>query len=296
MSMSSTARPSLYAKARLGTPAGGLRMPGLQARARLQQAPGLLSMATVTVPELLLLATAGVVAGAASAMAGGASLLTFPVLLALGLPPLAANVTNTTGLIPTAIGAALASREELEGQRDLMLFLCPPMIAGSLAGGGILLLTPPGWFEAIVPFLIAGSALLLLVQPWIIARAGRRLRGGNRRGAWIAAGCVAVYAGYFGAAAAVLFMALVGLFTTVSIHRLNALKNVLLGAGNAFAAALFAIVAPVHWAAACALAIGSLAGGAGGVRLVRRVPPRPLRIGVAVLGLSIAAWLVATGT
>jgi uncharacterized membrane protein YfcA len=230
---------------------------------------------TVTVPELLLLATAGVVAGAASAMAGGASLLTFPVLLALGLPPLAANVTNTTGLIPTAIGAALASREELEGQRDLMLFLCPPMIAGSLAGGGILLLTPPGWFEAIVPFLIAGSALLLLVQPWIIARAGRRLRDGNRRGAWIAAGCVAVYAGYFGAAAAVLFMALVGLFTTVSIHRLNALKNVLLGASNAFAAALFAMVAPVHWAAACALALGSLAGGAGGVRLVRRVPPRP---------------------
>ena len=250
----------------------------------------------MTVPELLLLATAGVVAGAASAMAGGASLLTFPVLLALGLSPLAANVTNTTGLIPTAVGAALASREELENQLDLMTFLFPPMVAGSLAGAAILLLAPPGVFGAVVPFLIAGSALLLLAQPWIIARAGRRLRDGNRRGAWIAAGCVAVYAGYFGAAAAVLFTALVGLFTTVSMHRLNALKNVLLGASNAFAAVLFALVAPVHWPAACALAFGSLAGGAGGVRLVRRVPHRPLRIGVAIIGLSIAAWLLATDT
>ena len=249
----------------------------------------------MTLPELLLLAAAGVVAGAASAMAGGASLLTFPVLLALGLPPLDANVTNTTGLVPTAVGAALASREELEGQRDLMIFLCPPMIAGSLAGAAILLLAPPGVFGAVVPFLIAASALLLLVQPWIIARAGQRLRDGNRRGAWIAAGCVAVYAGYFGAAAAVLFMALVGLFTTVSVHRLNALKNVLLGICNAFAALLFALVAPVHWPAACALALGGVAGGAIGVRLVRRIPPRPLQIGVGVIGLAIAAWLAATG-
>jgi uncharacterized protein len=195
-------------------------------------------MTGMTLPELLLLAAAGMVAGTVSAMAGGASLLTFPMLLALGLPPLAANVTNTTGLIPTAVGAALASREELEGQRSLMIFLLAPMIAGSLAGAAILLLIPSGVFGAIVPFLIAGSALLLLVQPWIIARAGRRLRDGDRRGAWIAAGCVAVYAGYFGAAAAVLFMALVGLFTTVSVHRLNALKNVLLGVSNTFAAGL----------------------------------------------------------
>ncbi len=250
----------------------------------------------MTGPELLLLAAAGVVAGAASAMAGGASLLTFPVLLALGLPPLAANVTNTTGLVPVAVGAALASREELEGQRDLMIFLSPPMIAGSLAGAAILLLAPPGVFEAIVPFLIGGSALLLLAQPWIIARAGRRLRDGSRRGSWIAAGCVAVYAGYFGAAAAVLFMALVGLFTTVSMHRLNALKNVLFGVCNAFAAGIFALVAPVHWPAACALALGSMAGGAGGVRIVRRIPARPLRIGVGLIGLTIAAWLLVKGT
>ena len=242
-----------------------------------------------------MLAAAGVVAGAASAMAGGASLLTFPVLLALGLPPLDANVTNTTGLIPTAVGAALASREELEGQRSLMTFLCPPMIAGSLAGAALLLLAPAGVFEAVVPALLAASALLLLFQPWIIARAGRRLRDGDRRGAWIAAGCVAVYAGYFGAAAAVLFMAVVGLFTTVSVHRLNALKNVLLGISNAFAAVLFALVAPVHWPAACALALGSMAGGAAGVRIVRRFPPRPLQIGVAIIGLLIAAWLVAEG-
>jgi uncharacterized protein len=252
-------------------------------------------MAWMTLPELLVLAAAGAVAGTASAMAGGASLLTFPVLLALGLQPLDANVTNTTGLVPTAVGAALASREELEGQGGLMASLWPPMVAGSLVGAAILLLAPDEVFGAVVPFLIAGSAVLLLVQPWIVARAGRRLHERNRRGAWISAFCVAIYAGYFGAAGGILFMALVGLFTTVSLHRLNALKNVLMGISNAVAAVLFALVAPVYWPAVCALALGSLAGGAGGVRIVRRIPPRPLRIGVAVIGLSIAAWLMATG-
>lgn len=251
--------------------------------------------APMTVAELLTLAGAGVVAGAASAMAGGASLLTFPLLLGLGLPPLAANVTNTTGLVPTAAGAALASRDELAGQRGMVTFLLVPTIAGSAAGAGILLLAPAGVFDATVPFLIAGSAVLLLAQPGIVARAGRRLRDGSRRGAWLSAGAVAVYAGYFGAAAAVLFMALLGLFTTVSVHRLNAVKNVLIGAGNAVAAVVFALVAPVHWPAACALAIGSLAGGAAGVRLARRVPARPLRTGIALVGLAIAAWLAVTG-
>jgi uncharacterized membrane protein YfcA len=243
----------------------------------------------------LLLVAAGLVAGTVSAMAGGASLLTFPVLLAVGLPPLDANVTNTTGLVPTSIGAALASRLELEGQRSRLAFLAVPTVLGAVAGAAVLLTTPPGVFEDLVPFLIAGSSVLLLVQPWIVARAGHRLLRSDRRGSWASAFVTGLYAGYFGAAAAVLFMALVGLFSTHSIHQLNAIRNVLIGVSNAVAAVIFAFVAPVHWEAAGALAVGALAGGMAGARLARRVPGRPLRLGIALVGLAVAVWIGATG-
>ena len=244
--------------------------------------------------EALLLACAGVAAGTASAIAGGATLLTFPVLLALGLPPLTANVTNTTGLVPTSLGAALASQEELRGKRSRIAFLAVPTVLGALTGAAALLSAPPGVFEAVVPFLIAASSLLLLLQPVIVVRAAQRLQGMHRRGSWVSAFLACVYAGYFGAAAAVLFMALVGLFSTESIHQLNAIKNVLIGVANAVAAVIFAFAAPVNWAAAGVLAIGSLAGGALGGRVVRRIPARPLRIGIAAVGLAVAAWLALT--
>ena len=239
----------------------------------------------------LLLVAAGLVAGTASAMAGGASLLTFPILLALGLPPLAANVTNTTGLVPTSVGAALASRLELEGQRSRLAFLAVPTVLGSGVGATLLLTTPATAFEAMVPFLIAGSSLLLFGQPWIVARAGHRLLASDRRGSWVSAFITGMYAGYFGAAAAVLFMALVGLFSTESIHQLNAIRNVLIGVANAVAMVIFAFAAPVHWSAAGALALGSLGGGMAGARLARRVPARPLRVGIALVGLAVAAWI-----
>lgn len=243
----------------------------------------------------LLLAAAGLVAGTASAMVGGASLLTFPTLLALGLPPLAANVTNTTGLVPTSVGAALASRLELEGQRSRLAYLAVPTVLGAGTGAIVLLTTPARVFEAVVPFLIAGSSLLLLGQPWIVARAGKRLLRSDRRGSWASAFASGLYAGYFGAAAAVLFMALVGLFSTESLHQLNAIRNVLIGVANAVAMVIFAFAAPVHWAAAGALALGSLGGGMAGARLARRVPARPLRVGIALVGLAAAAWIAAAG-
>jgi uncharacterized protein len=245
----------------------------------------------VSALELLLLAGAGLVAGTASAMAGGASLLTFPVLLALGLSPLSANVTNTTGLVPTSVGAAIASREELAGRRGRLAFLAVPTVLGALAGAAALLLAPPGVFEAIVPFLIAGSSVLLLAQPSIVRLAGQRLVARRERGAWLGALAACVYAGYFGAGAAVLLMALVGLFSTESIHELNAMKNVLIGLANAVAAVTFAFAAPVEWAAVAALAVGSLAGGMAGGRLVRLIPARPLRIGIAAVGVGVAVWL-----
>ena len=146
-----------------------------------------------------------------------------------------------------------------------------------------------------MPYLITGASLLLLAQPWIIARAGQRLRRSDRRGSWASAFASGLYAGYFGAAAAVLFMALVGLFSTESIHQLNAIRNVLIGVSNAVAMVIFAFAAPVHWDAAGALAVGSLVGGMAGARLARRVPAGPLRVAIVLVGLAVAAWIALGG-
>jgi uncharacterized membrane protein YfcA len=245
----------------------------------------------VTLLQALGLAGAGLVAGTASAMAGGASILTFPVLLAMGVPPLTANVTNTVGLSPTVIGTALGALPELRAQRARLAALMPPVLVGAVAGAVLLLTTPGDVFEAIVPALIAGSCLLMLAQPWLVRHTLRGGRGWRRLAAQASTLLVGLYTGYFGAASGVLFLALVGLVSTATLHQLNASKNVLVGAANAVATVIFAAVAPVRWPMAAALAIGSLIGGGIGTQLVRRVPAPHLRAGIALVGLAVAVRL-----
>jgi uncharacterized protein len=245
----------------------------------------------MTLLQALTLAAAGLVAGTASAMAGGASIITFPVLLAMGVPPLTANVTNTVGLTPVVIGAALGSAPELRVQRARLSALGPTVVVGAIGGATLLLSTPAETFEAIVPALIAGSCLLLLAQPRLVRHtvsAGRR-----RRVVWAQASTlvVGVYTGYFGAASGVLFLALVGLVSAASLHELNAAKNVLVGVANVAATAIFVFFAPVRWPMAAALAVGSVLGGALGAWLVRRVPAPHLRTGIALVGLAVAVRL-----
>jgi uncharacterized membrane protein YfcA len=245
----------------------------------------------VTLLQALGLAAAGLLAGTTSAMAGGASIITFPVLLAMGVPPLTANVTNTVGLSPVVIGSALGSAPELRGQRARLTALMPPALVGALAGAVLLLSTPGETFEAIVPALIAGSCLLMLAQPWLVRhtlRGGRRWR---RSVAQASTFLVGLYTGYFGAASGVLLLALVGLVSTASLHELNAAKNVLVGAANALAMVIFAVVAPVRWPMAAALAVGAVIGGGLGANLVRRVPAPKLRTGIALVGLAVAVRL-----
>jgi uncharacterized membrane protein YfcA len=244
----------------------------------------------VTLLQALALAGAGLVAGTASAMAGGASIITFPVLLAMGVPPLDANVTNTVGLSPIVIGTGLGAIPELRAQRDRLAALAPPALVGAVAGATLLLTTPSDVFEAIVPALIAISCVLLLLQPWLVRHT---LRGG-RFSRWVAqlsTLVVGLYTGYFGAASGVLFLALVGLVSVASLHELNASKNLLVGAANALATAIFAVVAPVKWPMAAAIAVGSVLGGGLGARLVRIVPAPKLRAGIAVVGLLVAVRL-----
>jgi uncharacterized membrane protein YfcA len=245
----------------------------------------------MTVLQALALAAAGLAAGTTSAMAGGASIITFPVLLAMGVPPLAANVTNTVGLAPIVVGTALGSAPELRGQRGRLTALGPTALVGGLGGAIVLLSTPAATFRAIVPGLIAGSCLLLLAQPWLVRHT---LRSGRRRrhaAAQASTFLVGFYTGYFGAASGVLFLALVGLVSTASLHDLNAVKNMLVGAANLLATVVFVLVAPVRWPMAAALAVGSVLGGAVGAHLVRRVPARYLRTGIALVGLAVAARL-----
>jgi uncharacterized membrane protein YfcA len=244
----------------------------------------------VSTLAILALLGAGTAAGVASTVASLASVVSYPVLLALGLPPVTANVTNTVALVFTGVGAAGGSRRELAGQGRLIRRLGALTAAGGAAGAALLLLTPAAAFEAVAPVLIGTASLLLIVQPMISGLTARP--GGERswrlRGALAA---VAVYVGYFGAAAGILLLVVLTAMLDEPLPRVNAVKNVVSGAANAAAAIGFALFGPVRWAAAVPLAAGFLIGGWTGPALVRRLPARGLRIGIGIGGLILAIRL-----
>jgi uncharacterized protein len=237
----------------------------------------------------VLLVLGGVGAGLTGSMAGLASLASYPALLAAGLPPIAANVTNTVALLANTVGTAAGTRQELRGQGRRLAGLSAVAAAGGLAGAGLLLATPSSTFEWIVPVLIAlGAALLLLRDPL------RRWAGHHTMSRPVLGGTVfliGIYGGYFGAAAGVLMLAALALATTEPFPVTNAVKSVVLGASNFSAAVIYAVIAPVHWAAAAILAAGCLFGSWAGPALVRRIPERPLRAAIAVAALGLAASL-----
>jgi uncharacterized protein len=240
--------------------------------------------------SLLVLVLAGLAAGLAGTITGLASLVSYPALLAVGLPPLAANVTNTVALSCNAVGAAAGSQPELRGQGARVVRLGGLCVLGGAVGAGLLLLTPGDAFSRIVPWLIAAASLAILARP-LLLRAGSDAVGDRHPAVLVGMFGAAVYAGYFGAAAGVIMLALLSAVTTDTHARVNALKNVVLGLGNATAAVGFAVLGPVAWTAAAPLAVGFFAGGLLGPRVVRRVPADALRVLVAVLGLGLAVRL-----
>lgn len=242
--------------------------------------------------QLLTLFGAGIAAGLIGAVAGLASLFSYPALLAIGLPATTANITNTVCMLFQGAGAVARSRPELRGAGPQLRRWIGPALLGGAAGAGLLLLTPAGGFERIVPFLVAVAALLLLRPP-------RPAAEPRPPGPGVAVGVfgVAVDAGYFGAAAGVMMLALTLSLPGATLLRANALKNVLTWAANAVAAVGFAVLGDVAWAAVPALALGLLIGGRLGPVVARRLPARLVRIGIAVAGLGLAlrlfvqAWL-----
>jgi uncharacterized membrane protein YfcA len=240
--------------------------------------------------SLLAVAAAGAAAGASNALAGAGSLITFPTLVALGLPPLSANVTSTVGLVPGAAGGAIGYADLLSEQRARLTRLAVPTLAGAVLGTALLLITSNNTFEAIVPGLVAASCLLLLFQPRLTARISH---AGNERSPFLSAGLLlsGAYAAYFGSAVGILLLGILSLFVADTMQHLNAMKIFLAGIANLLAAVAYAFLAPVDWRYAVALMVSSLVGGRLGVKLARRVSGESLRVAIALIGLVVAVVL-----
>jgi uncharacterized protein len=240
--------------------------------------------------ELLAVAAAGAAAGAANSIAGGGALITFPTQVALGVPPLSANVTNTVGIVPASIGGALGYSDLLREQSRRFWRLLVPMLLGAVAGTALLLLTSDAAFEAIVPLLIALSCLLLLLQPRLTPRLSH---AGNERSPYLMAGIFfsGAYGAYFGSAVSILIFALLALFVADTLQHLNAMKIVLAGSANLLAAVAYSFLAPVEWRFALTIMVSSFFGGRAGAHYARRIPSDPLRISIAIVGLLVAAVL-----
>jgi uncharacterized membrane protein YfcA len=241
----------------------------------------------VNLVQAALLVPAGVVAGVLGSAGGITSLVSYPALIAVGLPPLPANVGNIVAAVALGPGSALASREELAGRRPVLLRLLPLALVGSAAGALLLLATPPGVFARVVPFLVALGALVLLLQPTLVGRREGELGVGALA---LVVAPVSVYSGYFGAGSGVMFLAAV-LFYESRVPPANAMKNVLVGVTCAAAALVLVLTAPVPWSAVVPLALGLLVGGTLGPRVVRRVPGRVVRWFAAALGFGLAVYL-----
>lgn len=243
--------------------------------------------------DLFWTAIAAVAAGAINALAGGGTLITFPTLLALGVPPIVANVTNTVALCPGFAGGILAQIRDLRGQRRrFWTFLCASA-AGGVAGSLLLLHSGERTFQALVPFLILTASILLAVQGvvrlWLVRRFMKaQTRSRPETLAIVLVGLAAVYGGYFGVAMSVVVLMLLGWIINDSLTRLNAVKQVVAFGANGAAAVLFVFSGKVVWIIALVMAVGALSGGILGGRLAGRIKPETLRWTVVSIGLTLS--------
>lgn len=253
-------------------------------------------MQIVSAPDIVFVLLAGFAAGAINVAVGSGTLVTFPVLLAIGYSPLVANVSNTIGLVPGSVAGAIGYRDELRGRRAQLAQFATASASGGLVGAVLLLTLPAGAFEVIVPVLVALAVILVAVQPLLARRLHSIDRGSTRRTAGPAlAGAIfatGVYGGYFGAAQGVILLGVMGLALSEDLQEVNAIKNVLAGVVNAVAALVFVVSADVAWGPVVLIAVGSAAGGTIGASIARRMPPVALRGLVVVVGLAAFVQLV----
>jgi uncharacterized membrane protein YfcA len=231
-------------------------------------------------------------AGLVNAVAGGGTLISFPVLTAVGIPAIAANVTNTVALCPGMMGGIMAQRRDLEGQRRRLWMTLPIGAVGGVAGGILLISTAESAFRTIIPYLILLATGLLAAQDWLrswlIQHQGHHERPASFGQLGLPVGAGAIYGGYFGAGLGVILLAVLGLVLDDTLTRLNALKQTIALAVNLSAAIFFVFSGQVIWPVAIVMAIGALAGGSIGGRFAGRVKPATLRAIVVTLGVIVA--------
>jgi uncharacterized membrane protein YfcA len=240
---------------------------------------------------------AGTAAGTINVVVGSGTLITFPTLLAFGVPPVTANVSNTIGLVPGVASGVVGYRRELRGQRARSIRLGSASVAGGIVGALLLLSLPDGAFRAIVPALVLVGLLLVVLQPRISAWVDRRHEGARGEfgpwWVWPAVFGTGVYGGYFGAAQGVILMGVLGIGIADTLQRLNGLKNVLAVLVNGIAGVIFVVVADVDWTVVALIAAGSIVGGQLGATVGRRLSPLVLRIVIVVVGLvALVTFLV----
>ncbi|MDV6012396.1 sulfite exporter TauE/SafE family protein [Haloechinothrix sp. LS1_15] len=239
--------------------------------------------------EVVVILLAGAWAGTINTVVGSGTLVTFPVLVALGYPPVTATTSNAIGLAPGTISGVIGYRRELAGQRDRVLRFAGFSAAGAVGGTVLLLALPEAAFETIVPWLIGLAVILVIIQPkvsgWVLrSGGGRASHGGLMAVALIL--LIGVYGGYFTAAQGVLLMGVLGILVHDSLQRLNAVKNVLTAVVNVVAGLVYAFYAPVSWPVIGLLAVSSMLGGYLGAVVGRRLPPAVLRATIVVIGLA----------
>lgn len=239
-----------------------------------------------------LVGLAAVAAGMINALAGGGTLLTFPTLMAAGIPAVAANVTNTVALLPGYLGGMLAQSKDLQGQKPRLWLFVPAGFIGGAVGGFLLLNTGEKLFQALVPVLILLASGLLavqdLVRTWLVRRAQQnKTSAPSPKWAVLPVGLAAIYGGYFGAGLSVIILAVLGLVVDDSLTRLNAIKQVISLSANTAAAIFFVFSGKVIWPVALVMAVGALIGGNLGGRLAGRVKPSVLRAIVVVIGFTV---------
>ncbi len=242
----------------------------------------------MSLTDAVIVLLAGLWAGTINTVVGSGTLVSFPVLLGIGLPPVTANVTNTVGLFPGSLAGAWGYRRELRGQGRRLAVLSVCSILGAVVGAVLLLSLPEDAFEGIVPWLIALALVLVVAGPRITRRLRETRFAPSERitlALAVTTALTGVYGGYFGAAQGVLLVAFMGLLLAEDLQRINAAKNVLAGLVNLVAALVFVFVADIRWDVAGLVAVGSIAGGLLGARIGRRLPPNVLRGVIVVVGL-----------
>jgi hypothetical protein len=249
----------------------------------------------MSIGEIIAIGLAGLVAGMINTIVGSGTLITFPVLLAFGYPPVTANVSNTIGLVPGSISGAVGYRRELVGQRRRMMRLGSASVLGGATGAVLLLVLPASAFKTIVPVFIAIALVLVVLQPRLKQLLAKREIDPRREGGiltLLAIYLTGIYGGYFGAAQGILLLGILGVALSQTLQRTNALKNVLAGLTNGVAGLYFIVAAHVDWAPAGIIACTSIIGAQLGAHYGRRLPPAALRGLIVVVGLTAIVRLL----